>query len=242
MDIYSHEGTEGILDIHKARIELAKTGGMTEAGRRSAVAEISAAALLDIAYSLRPIGMEALAAMTDDMRATVTDARAEAIVEPEGDVFLKVGDIVAVEGHAETAIILGFGSSEGATYAEIVFESGADVRVWTSLLSLVDSPDEDAEAEAAAEATVDALRALNAEADGEPDLDEDEERALDEAAASAPIVTDGEEADVDDDFEDVAPDIDPEHEVDPLGGSSPLDALKASQAARKPAKKKGGKK
>lgn len=243
--IYSDDGTEGPIDLHSAKHELAKSGTISNTDtRRAVVAEITAATLLDIAGSLRWIAAEARAAMPDPWPQTSMTAPAE-IVEPEGDVFLKVGDIVAVEGHSETAHIVGFGSDQGETYASLVFESGADARIWTRLLSLLDSPDEEAEERAAEESTIETLRALNAEADGEPDLvGEWHVSKAPIEAFSAENVEDFVETVIEDDFGpgDPVPDIDPEHEVDPLGGGSPLDALKASQAARKPAKKKGGKK
>lgn len=59
MDIYEKDGAEGVIDLTKARTQLAATSGInSDAERKKIVAEITAGALLDIAASLRPLAAE----------------------------------------------------------------------------------------------------------------------------------------------------------------------------------------
>lgn len=232
-DIYPDAGTDGVVDIHKARETLRSVGAVRNAEtRREILAEVTAGALLDIAASLRVVSAEAEAAMIPTAYAEVADAIE---VEATGDDFFAVGDLVVADGMDEPGEIRGFGYSEGAQYADVAFASGADSRVWlTNLTRLVGDASDDEAMQEAAEATIETLRELNAAADAEGELDEpartmrpEDGKGLvgtvgHEDALSA--LTD-DEPDIDDDFDTVVDD--------------PLAKLEARAGK---GKKKGGKK
>ena len=213
MNIYEPEGTDAIVDLRAAAAELKAVGSITsESARRHAVAEIGAAALLDIALSLRVVAAEARAAMPSPFTETTGDAGAEPGAEPEAeadrDFFIK-GDLVVADGMDEPGEIRGFGQSEGAFYADVLFAGGAESRVWLSNLTRLvgDWRDDDAMQEAA-ERSIEAIAAESEREvgpDGEPDIDADFDGDHRPAAATA------------------------------------LDVLKANEAERKAAKKSGKK-
>jgi hypothetical protein len=213
-DIYPDEGSSGVIDIGKARDALKLSAGMNDAQRRAHVAEITAAAMLDIAASLRPIGAEAASAL--NWASTTEEPESEPVTARIGGELEHVyvtGDIVAVDGAAEPGEIIDFGMDQGSMTATIRFADGVESRVWVSDIRHLDDDDRDDDStQAAAEAKV---RAVEAERLGLITLDErNAELAKLNAAADA-------EGEIDDDFD--AP-------------ATALDALKAKS------KKKGGKK
>lgn len=223
MNIYEPEGSEGIIDLRAAERELRAVGSITsESARKAAVAELNTAALLDIALSLRIVAAEARAAMPPPFTETTEPGHAD---DRDRD-FLIEGDLVAVDGLDDPAEVVGFGQSEGTVYANIKLIDGTEARAWLDTLTRLvgDERDDDAMQEAA-EASVAELRALNAAADAEGELDE------------TPDVDDAREA------HELASEIDDDFDGDTHNAAAnALDVLKANEAARKAAKKKGGKK
>lgn len=225
MNIYEAEGTDAIVDLRAAAAELKSVGSITsESARKAAVAEITAATLLDIALSLRVVAAEARAAMPSPFAEldTMTDAGAE---DGERDFFIE-GDLVVVDGMDEPGEIKSFGQSEGALYAVVLLANGAETRAWLdSMHRLVgDERDDDTMQEASeTTSTIDPeLARLNAAADAEGEIEEPAGEDVARELAS----------DIDDDF-------DGDHHT---AAASALDVLKANEAERKAAKKKGSKK
>lgn len=245
MDIYEDDGSAGIIDIRKARRELAASGSINIAETRKAnVAEITAGALLDIARSLRLLGDEAADAMRERYPLELSD-------EPERDdheivwrELLVVGDLVVVRDSDEPGEILAFGYDQDTLYALVKFgESGDERRVWAHLLERVfdedepdDAPAEDEPDEAPA-AGAEMLRpdaAIVKLPDGSAPPVEDGLHVLRELNAEADDEPDFDERDFDTDTGDgIVRPLKPT--APPV--SSPLDAL----AEKAPAKKKGKK-
>lgn len=125
MDIYQDDA-EGVVDIAKAARELNRAEAMIEPRRRAVVAEITAAALLDIAFSLRPVGQDAAAALAP----AVFDDDEPELLEDDGPDLFTVGDLVMVEGYDEPGEIVGFGFDQDEATATVRFSSGAEVKVW----------------------------------------------------------------------------------------------------------------
>lgn len=220
MNIYEAEGTDAIVDLRAAAAELKGSASVTnDTTRRQIVAEIQTAALLDIALSLRVVAAEARAAMP------VAFATAELVSDepPAERDFLIVGDLVAVEGYDDPAEVVKLGVSEGAVWAEVVFASGADARVWASIVTRLvgDERDDDAMQEAA-EASVAAVGEMTLDREGEILAGADDEPEDD---IEIPV------DDIDDDF-------DGDHHT---AAATALDTLKANEAERKAAKKSGKK-
>lgn len=158
MNIYETDASGALgVDLHRAATELRSVGAMSEGLRRAAVAEIQAAALLDIAVSLRVLAAEAAAAMPEEGDTE----RPDEIDNPKhnDDDFLVVGDLVLVDGYDEPGEVTRLGVSEGATWAEVTLASGAIIgRVWAENLTRLVGD------EAAAIATLPATEADEAEA------------------------------------------------------------------------------
>jgi hypothetical protein len=223
MNIYDTTDPETIVDIYKAADELRASGGITNSEvRRAAVAEIQAAALLDIAGSLRVLAIEALSAMPEQAEA----ASGEPVQDERDRDFLIEGDIVSPIGNDDfVGQVESFGVSEGATYANVVWEDGARGRAWLEQLNRVITAESDADVKGRIE---DGLSLWNTAEPADVKRRNDSAGLEPEAAEFSlddlKQLVDDEEEDVDDDFE-----------------PSALDALKATEAERK-AKKKGGKK
>ena len=232
MNIY-REMEEGAVavDLDAATAELKATSLIQNDGvRRARMAEISAAALLDIAGSLRVLANEAAAAM---LPAASVEYFGEAEgFEPGGEDdgprdFLLVGDVVHLVGQTERGEIESFGfDGDGAPTAVVNFGDGATREYYHSaLVRMVGDEGRDPELlEALIEAGDDPAGEISDEEEAaDPDLVD-----LDaEPIALADLVDD-----IDADFEG---DSHPEAE-------SAVDVLRANEAARKAAKKKGGKK
>lgn len=232
MDIYEDDGARGVLDIRKARRELAASATINIEGvRRSIVAEITAGALLDIAYSLRPIGAEAADAMSERVAyATFDDAELD---EPAPVRDLVIGDLVVVIGDDRPGEIVGLGYDQESRYALVRFaESGDEIRVWAHLLEHVDDMPEADEREADIVAGVD--YGLD---ESRTEFEEKMPPLLVEKTAAGVTI---EELDEDDDLE---RDFDTDTSglaaiaEPPAPAVSPLDAL-AEKAPAKKAKKK----
>lgn len=212
MNIYEGEEVDAIVDLRAAAAELKASPGITNDGvRRRVVAEIQTAALLDIALSLRVVAAEARAAMPSPLVETAPE------IPAERDFFI-VGDLVAVNGHDEPAEITGFGQSEGALYADVLFANGAESRAWLDTLTRLvgDERDDDAMQEATE-------RIAGAVAEASAFTSDEIESGI------APVEL--EPADLVDDIDN---DFDGDHHP---AAASALDVLKANEAARKAAKK-----
>lgn len=239
MNIYQ-EIAEGAvaIDLDVAAAELKATSLIQNEGvRRARMAEISAAALVDIATSLRVIANESAAAM---LPAASVECFGEAEgFEPGGEDdgprdFLLVGDIVHLVGQTEPGEIESFGfDGDGAPTAVVNFGDGATREYYHS-----------------------ALVRMVGDAGRDPELLEAIEALIEEGDDTAGAISDAEEATdpdlVDLDAEPVEPtelvdDIDADFadETHPAAESA-VDVLRANEAARKAAKKaatkKGGKK
>jgi len=225
MDIYTGAGTEGVIDIHKARTALVDTRTINIEGvRRAQVAEITAAALLDIAHSLRPIGAEAADAIRDRAYAFMEEDAAPETDEPE-KAPLHTGDLVVVRGGDQPGEIIGMGYDQDSLYALVKWaESGDENRVWAESLERLDN---------------DALDEPRVYTEDEPEDDEPE--AIDElvtpAGEVAAEIPDDDDDDDDDFFDTDTNALGTLAEPTPEPTVSPLDAL----AEKAPAKKKGKK-
>lgn len=218
MNIYE----EGGLDLQAAFTELEATGSIQNDGvRRGRMAELSAGALLDIAGSLRVLAAEAAGAMGVSLSTIVEDAEAE---EGPRD-FLVEGDLVHRLEDTEPGEVVALGfDGDGDPWADVEF-GGGPVRLYvSSLVRLVGDEARDLE-------VLDALKDL-------PDVGDELEDGTDPDLydlpdePSEPGPEDAVEHDIDADFGD---------EPHPLAESA-VDVLRANEAARKAAKKKGGKK
>lgn len=235
MNIYEDEGDA--VDLERAAAELRATSLIqNEAVRRERRAEISAAALLDVAGSLRVLANEAAAAMLP-----IASAEYFATAEPftPGDEsdgprdFLLEGDLVHKIDDDEPGEVVSLGfDGDGALFADVEFGAGP-VRLYaSSLVRLVGDEARDLEALEAIEALIeegddDAAAISDAEEAADPDLVD-----LDAEPVEPTELVD----DIDADFGD---------EPHPAAESA-VDVLRANEAARKAAKKaatkKGGKK
>lgn len=190
-DIYPDEGSSGVIDIGKARDALKLSAGMNDAQRRTHVAEITAAAMLDIAASLRPIGAEAASALnwasTTEEPDIAAAQRIGETIEDRGD-FLVIGDLVVVDGNDEPGEVRGFGNDQGEITVDVAFANGADGRYFlANVHRLVGNDRDDDTMREAAEASGDdrtpdevghdeafgELAKLNAAADAEGEIDDD---------------------------------------------------------------------
>lgn len=142
MNIYEAEGTDAIVDLRAAAHELKSSTSITNDNvRRQCVAEISAAALLDIAGSLRAIADEARAAMPEPFE--LVGEPIEGGDTPErGDDFLVVGDRVRIDGFGDIGVCEKFGASEGSAFAEVRYSDDALVKTWIENLVRVHDDDE----------------------------------------------------------------------------------------------------
>lgn len=213
MDIYEDNGTQGVLDFGKAKHELEATSRITgETTRRERYAELTAAALLDVAYSLRSVGAEASMALLGSGFLTGPDAEPEPVVD-DPNRLLEVGDLVHVLNDTEPGEVVAVLVTEDEPAADVAFANGSSLRLFQRDLVLLRDDGLDPEFVAEVAQRV-------AEATGEP---------------SAPV---GEDA-----AESCADDLDDDFEGDTFtAAEGALDTLKANEAARKAAKKKGGKK
>ena len=219
MNIYREMEESAIaIDLDVAAAELKATSLIQNDGvRRARMAEISAAALVDIATSLRVIANESAAAM---LPAASVDYFGEAEgFEPGGEDdgprdFLLVGDVVHLVGQTEPGEIESFGfDGDGAPTAVVNFGDGATREYYHSaLVRMVGDEGRDPEL----------LEALIEAGDDPAGEISDEEEAAD------PDLVD----DIDADFGD---------EPHPAAESA-VDVLRANEAARKAAKKAATKK
>lgn len=227
MNIYREMEESAIaIDLDAATSELKATSLIQNDGvRRARMAEISAAALVDIATSLRVIANESAAAM---LPAASVEYFGEAEgFEPGGEDdgprdFLLVGDIVHLVGQTEPGEIESFGfDGDGAPTAVVNFGDGATREYYHSaLVRLTGDEGRDPELlEALIEAGDDPAGEISDEEESaDPDLVD-----LDaEPIAPADLVDD-----IDADFGD---------EPHPAAESA-VDVLRANEAARKAAKK-----
>lgn len=210
MNIYEDDGTRGVLDFAKAKRELEGVSSITNAeSRRAALSELTTAALLDIAYSLRSVGAEASLALLGSGVLTSTEPEPD---EPADDRdFLVVGDLVHRRDDTEPGEVVKVGVTEGETFADVAFANGSEGRYFQRDLVR--------------------LRGDNVD----PEFVETIVESVGEAATTddAPAET----------AEGYADDLDDDFEGDTFtAAESALDTLRANEAARKAAKKKGGKK
>lgn len=210
MNIYTDDGTQGVLDFTKAKHELEGVSSITNAeSRRAALSELTTAALLDIAYSLRSVGAEASLALLGSGVFTSSEPEAD---EPADDRdFLVVGDLVHRSDDTEPGEVVKVGVTEGETFADVAFANGSEGRYFQRDLVRLRGDNVDPEfIETIVESVGEAV-------------------TTDDAPAEA---ADGYADDLDDDFEG----------DNFTAAESALDTLRANEAARKAAKKKGGKK
>lgn len=127
MNIYTDDGTQGVLDFAKAKHELEGVSSITNAeSRRAALSELTTAALLDIAYSLRSVGAEASLALLGSGVLTSTEPEPD---EPTDDRdFLVVGDLVHRRDDTEPGEVVKVGVTEGETFADVAFANGSEGR------------------------------------------------------------------------------------------------------------------
>lgn len=127
MNIYTDDGTQGVLDFAKAKHELEGVSSITNAeSRRAALSELTTAALLDIAYSLRSVGAEASLALLGSGVLTPSEPEPD---EPTDDRdFLVIGDLVHRRDDTEPGEVVKVGVTEGETFADVAFANGSEGR------------------------------------------------------------------------------------------------------------------
>lgn len=152
MNIYANDEDAGLVDLRAAARELRAVTGITgERQRHVYVTEIQTAVLLDIAASLRALADEA----RDAMRVAVSR---DVVEDPEEEArdFLVKGDLVMAAGSTEPGEVVGFGTSEGAIYADVLFAGGSRSRCWLDTLTRLVG--DEAEIAEAVEASLEAVR------------------------------------------------------------------------------------
>lgn len=150
MNIY-HEDESGtpVVDLELAARELRASATVTHEGtRRGMVAEITAAALLDVAASLRVVRLEAELAMPfgpdvepddDDEPLTrpLTAEEATAAGVPIED-FLVEGDVVAIGADGTLGTVVELSVSEGDVVAHVRVDGVLEVvKVWARTLTRI---------------------------------------------------------------------------------------------------------
>lgn len=144
MSIIYDDGTAAVIDIGRAKAELRQVPQIRdEAARRAIIAGVNAAALLDIALSLRVLAAEAEAAMPPVMLEFEEEEEAASAD------FLVEGDRVSFEGGAHPdaiGTVSGLGYTEGELYAIVKWDDGTDDRVWVNRLTRV-TPEPEPESE-----------------------------------------------------------------------------------------------
>lgn len=172
MNIYEEGEAGTTVDLDVATTELKATSLIQNDGvRRSRMAEISAAALLDIAGSLRVLANEAAAAM---LPAAIVQHYTPGDESDGPRDFLLEGDLVHKIDDDESGEVVALGfDGDGDLYADVEFGAGP-VRLYAS--SLVRLTGDEGREEAAAE---EALEALIEAGDDAAGAISDEEEAAD---------------------------------------------------------------
>lgn len=138
MDIYQ----EGELDIAKATAELQTVPGMhNEGNRKTTLAILQTAALIDIAASLRVVAEDAALGLLGGGDTLVDEPEEEPMTDETRDFFV-VGDHVIpadpelVDPGTLEGTITALGMSEGAAVATVDWNDDAGTRskIWTSAL------------------------------------------------------------------------------------------------------------
>lgn len=222
-DIYTEEGG---LDYDAARESLKTNRLVTnEKAARARVAEITAAALLDIAGSLNVLAIEATLAMPE----ILTDEEAQAESDETRD-FLVIGDLVHVADDTEPGEVTKLGFDQGEAFADVAFANGhADRYYVRNLVRIVgdEAPPEVVEdaviitelAESSVEINANTLDALEAAAEAHDEFADDDGDTMEDDFANPPTGSEG-------------PNAAPE--------PTALDALREAEKSSK-AKKKGKK-
>lgn len=187
MNIYDEDEN---VDLDLALAELKRSDGMTDPRRKFAVAEISAAALLDIAGSLRILAHESAVAMTVNNFGTLDVPKDD---EPEGDRgFIVEGDLVAVEGREAPGEVTRIFFTEGEHFADIAFADATTATLpLAALHRLVGDERDDDAMRAATAASIDAVHEeVEKDDPADPadlvdDIDADFDGAVHPAAESA---------------------------------------------------------
>lgn len=134
VNIYESNALGRVVDLDAAASELKGSATITNDNvRRQCVAEISAAALLDIAGSLRAIADEARAAMPEPFEL-VGEPIEDGDELERGDDFFVVGDRVRIDGLGDIGVCEKFGASEGSAFAEVRYSDDALVKTWVENL------------------------------------------------------------------------------------------------------------
>lgn len=123
MNIYQEDGT---VDLDLAREELRATRLISnEKAQRARLAEINAAALLDIAASLRPMAAEVISSMAiGDERAHRYDD-VEPVADDDHRDFFVVGDLVHIIDTERVGTIVELGFDDAEMVARVAFEGGS---------------------------------------------------------------------------------------------------------------------
>lgn len=220
MNIHEDGAAEIDLDELAADLESARLIHNDNV-RRGTVARVQAAALLDIAMSLRILAAEAGAAMGVDISSEFDYAPAEPDYGEVDDTtrdFLVVGDLVTVKGDTEPGEVVAVGS-DGEPWADVDFAVTKGMRLYErNLERLIGDVGEGVDPEAVA-----AIRGKWAAASEEFAVDPpaDDEWDGSDPVGQTPL----------DDLGDAEHDIDEDFEPDPVA------ELAANEAKRKAAKK-----
>lgn len=226
---------DGALDLEVAARRATELGAVRNRDIRAGLsAELTIAALLDIAGSLRVLALEVLEARGAEYPppvASVVDGseapmRARTLAEhvargEPADGWLEPGDVVWILGVPREAHVLDVGVSEGEPWAALAFDEVPGepaVRGWQRDLKLAGT-------DAAADAEAPALRV---EDDGGGEEISAEEHAADLLDSIEP--------------EDLVDDIDDDFDGDTHNAAADAVAQLATNEAARKAKKKGGKK
>lgn len=223
MNIYEeNEGLAVTIDLDAASAELKATGLIQNDGvRRSRMAEISAAALLDIAGSLRVLANEAAAAMLPAASVEYFGGDAGDESEEPRD-FLLEGDLVHLVGETEPGEVVSLGFDGDGNVTAVVNFGDGDVRGPLYASSLVRMVGDEGRDREILEALIEAGDDLAGEIPDEEEAADPDLVDLDAEPGPADLVDD-----IDADFG---------GEAHPAAESA-VDVLRANEAARKAAKK-----
>lgn len=178
--------TNETFDPEAAAAELATIGQVADNPRRARLAILQAAALVDIAASLRPIAAEASLAMAGTFGGFEGDADAED-VDGEGEApdELEHGDLVTIEEDGSPFRIVSFGVDQDEPYAELQDLETGEVRgrVWVRNLTRYVEPDAPGDGEEAPDEKPATPDIADVTDDLDDDFDGDEHAAAEDALA-----------------------------------------------------------
>lgn len=133
---------EGDVDLDGLVAELDATARVSNTEvRRDMRATISAAALLDIAASLRILAEESAAAYQNGYADTATGEILEPLAQRDGFAGIEPGDLVHVLDDTAPGEVMKLGDDEGEAWAEVDFGAGFVARYYLRNLARLEGDD-----------------------------------------------------------------------------------------------------